>query len=400
MQLKMTRKQIIILLTLAFVQFSNILDGMILMPLAPIIKEKFLIDTQHFGWLVSSFGIAAGCSALGSTFWADKFDRKKTLLVLYIGFIIGTYLCAVSPTYELFLIARIFTGIFGGVCGSVILSIVGDLIPNQHRAQAMGIVMMGFALAAVLGMPIGIILANSFSWQMPFFAICAMGFIVFVFIVIFIPNVTSHLNKAEKTTPLDFYKMVFSSQSMMIALSLPAILVVAHMGIIPYITDYAVNNLHFSLKNQIPIIYLVGGVLSVVNSPLVGKLADKYGRYKVFFILSIVAIIPLYCITSVPATSILMYILFTSLLFVGSGGRMIPVQAMVTSAVPPQFRGSFMALNSALQQFTLGITTLIGGAIITNNASGELENYSIVGYIAIGATILSLVIARKIKTVS
>ena len=142
----MTRKQIIILLTLAFVQFSNILDGMILMPLAPIIKEKFLIDTQHFGWLVSSFGIAAGCSALGSTFWADKFDRKKTLLVLYIGFIIGTYLCAVSPTYELFLIARIFTGIFGGVCGSVILSIVGDLIPNT-AAKAKPIMTIPIACA-------------------------------------------------------------------------------------------------------------------------------------------------------------------------------------------------------------------------------------------------------------
>ena len=396
----MTRKQIIILLTLAFVQFSNILDGMILMPLAPIIKEKFLIDTQHFGWLVSSFGISAGCSALLSTFWADKFDRKKTLLVLYIGFIIGTYLCAISPTYGLFLTARVFTGIFGGVCGSVILSIVGDLIPNQHRAQAMGIVMMGFALAAVLGMPVGIILANTFSWQMPFFVICAMGFIVFICIIVFIPNVTTHLHQAEKTTPTDFYKLVFSSRPMILALCLPAILVIAHMGIIPYITDYSVNNLHFSQKNQIPFIYLIGGILSVINSPLVGKLADKYGRYKVFFILSIIAIIPLYCITSVIATSFILYIVFTSLLFVGSGGRLIPVQAMVTSAIPPQFRGSFMALNSALQQFTMGLITLVGGAIITNNSKGELENYHIIGYIAIFATILSLLIAKKIKVVS
>ena len=167
----MSRKELIILLTLAFVQFSNILDGMILMPLAPTIKNVFLIDTQHFGWLVSSFGIAAGCSAFFSTFWADKFDRKIILIVLYIGFIIGTYFCAIAPTYTMFLIARIFTGVFGGVCGSVILAIVGDIIPNERRASAMGMVMMGFALAAVAGIPLGLILSNKFGWQMPFVAL-------------------------------------------------------------------------------------------------------------------------------------------------------------------------------------------------------------------------------------
>ncbi len=396
----MSRKEIIILLTLAFVQFSNILDGMILMPLAPIIKTKFLIDTQHFSWLVSSFGIAAGCSALFSTFWADKFDRKKTLIILYIGFIVGTFLCAISPTYDFFLGARIFTGIFGGVCGSVILSIVGDVIPNERRAQAMGMVMMGFALAAVLGMPSGIMLANKFSWQMPFYVICGLGFIVLICLIIFIPSVNKHLQQENKFSATDFYKMVFSTQSILIALSLPAIMIIAHMGIIPYITDYSVNNLHFSLEKQIPIIYLIGGALSVINSPIVGKMADKYGRYKVFFILSIVALIPLYCIPSIPTNSMFVFVVFTCLLFVGSGGRLIPVQAMASSAVPPQYRGSFMALNSALQQFTMGITTLIGGAIITNNAKGELENYPIVGFIAIGATLLSLVIAKKIKVVS
>ena len=211
----MNRKEQIILITLAFVQFSNILDGMILMPLAPTIKDSFLIDTRHFGWLVSSFGIAAGCSAFFSTFWADKFDRKKILIILYIGFIVGTFLCAISPNYNFFIIARIFTGLFGGVCGSVIMAIVGDLIPNERRAQAMGIIMMGFSLASVIGIPMGLIIANAFGWQMPFFVICALGFIVLVSIILFIPNVNIHLNAPLKHTTKDFYKAIFSNRSTM-----------------------------------------------------------------------------------------------------------------------------------------------------------------------------------------
>lgn len=393
----MSRKELIILLTLAFVQFSNILDGMILMPLAPTMKTVFLIDTQHFGWLVSSFGIAAGCSAFFSTFWADKFDRKLILIVLYIGFIIGTYFCAIAPNYNMFLIARIFTGVFGGVCGSVILAIVGDVIPNERRASAMGMVMMGFALAAVVGIPLGLILSNKFGWQMPFYVICGIGFIVLLSIIIFIPNVNAHLKSENKTTYKQFYSTLFENKSMQIALIVPVIMIVAHMGIIPYITDFTVNNLQFNKETDVPLMYLIGGLLSVVNSPLVGKLSDKFGRYKLFAILSSLAIIPLYLITNSTSHSVVLFLFCSSMFFIFSGGRMIPVQAMVTSAVLPQFRGSFMALNSAMQQFALGIATFIGGTIITNNVNGELEHYNIVGYIAIAATILSIFLAKRIK---
>jgi predicted MFS family arabinose efflux permease len=171
------------------------------------------------------------------------------------------------------------------------------------------------------------------------------------------------------------------------------------MGIIPYISDFTVNNLHFNKETDVPLMYLIGGLLSVVNSPLVGKISDKYGRYKVFAILSTLAIIPLFLITNSTSTSVVLFLFCSSMFFIFSGGRMIPVQAMITSAVLPQFRGSFMALNSALQQFSLGIVTFIGGTIITNSVNGELEHYNIVGYIAITATIISIFLAKKIKLV-
>ena len=395
----MSRKELLILLTLAFVQFSNILDAMIMMPLAPTFKDVFDIDTRHFGWLVSSFGLAAGCSAFFSTFWADKFDRKKILIILYIGFILGTFFCAISPTYNILLISRIFTGLFGGVCGSVILAIVGDIIPNERRGQAMGIVMVGFALASIVGVPLGLVIANAFNWQMPFYVICALGFIILMCIILIVPNVTKHILQESKSNTLGFYKTIFTNSNMRIALLLPIVMVVGHMAIIPYITDYSVNNLKFSIKTEVPPMYLIGGILSVITSPIIGKLADRFGRYKIFTVLSCLAIVPLYLIPNLESHNLLYFYFASSLFFVGSGGRMIPVQAIVTSAVLPQYRGSFMGLNAALQQFTLGIITLAGGFIITNNDKGELQNYPIVGYIAICATLLTLVIAKRVKAV-
>ena len=263
----------------------------------------------------------------------------------------------------------------------------------------MGMVMMGFALAAVVGIPLGLILSNKFGWQMPFYVICGLGFIILFCIIIFIPNVNSHLKSENKTSYKHFYSTLFANRSMQIALAVPVVMMVAHMGIIPYISDFTVNNLHFNKETDVPLMYLIGGLLSVVNSPLVGKISDKYGRYKVFAILSIFAIIPLFLITNSTSTSVVLFLFCSSMFFIFSGGRMIPVQAMITSAVLPQFRGSFMALNSAFQQFSLGIVTFIGGTIITNNVNGELEHYNIVGYIAITATLISVWLAKKIKLV-
>ncbi|MBI3511961.1 MAG: MFS transporter [Bacteroidetes bacterium] len=394
---KLTRKEISLLLTLALVQFTHILDAMILMPLAPNLKKTICSDSRHFGFLVASYGFSAFVSAICSTFWADKFDRKKVMVFLYTGFLIGTGACACAQTYSFFIGARIFTGFFGGVAGAIILSIVGDVIPLERRARGMGILMAGFSLASIVGVPMGIVLAENFNWHVAFYMICGIGVPVYLMIIFTIPSITIHLqNKNEQKKNL--YRVVFSNRNQVRALLFSLSVVIAHFGIIPYISDYLVNNMKFDLKTQVVFMYVIGGMLTVVAAPLIGKLADRHGRYKVLIVLNAFAIIPIFLISHFNSHSFWAMIGTASMFFIFSGGRMVPSSTMVTSAIEPEHRGGFMGLNSAVQQLGVASTTIIGGLIIKND-HGILYNYGTVGWITIGFTFLVFLTGYGLKAV-
>lgn len=396
----MTRKDLIILFTLAAVQFTHILDGMIMMPMAPGIRQAFGISTQEFGFLVSSYGLAAFVSAIVATFWMDAFDRKKVLAVLYVGFILGTLSCALAPTYPLLLLARTFTGFFGGIAGAVILSIVGDVIAPERRAQGMGVLMTGFALASVAGVPAGIFLSEHFSWHAPFLFICIIGAPVMLLILTVIPPVNMHLKTGgQRASGLEIYRIVGNSPNLMRALGLSFTNVASHAAIIPFISDYFVNNLGFHMNREIIFMYIIGGLLSTVTSPVTGRLADKYGRLPVFMILTVLACIPIYIVSNMVVPSLALLLVTGGMFFIFSGGRMIPTQAIVTSTVPPQLRGRFMSLISAFQQLSFGLTTVVGGLIIVNDDAGKLQNYPIVGYIGIALALVSMVLAWGVKPI-
>ena len=247
----MTKYEVKILLILALVQFTHIVDAMVIMPMGPLLKNSFFIESRQFNMLVGSYGISAFVSAIAATFWVDKFDRKKVLAWLYCGFLIGTFACAQSPSYEFFLGARVFTGLFGGIAGAVILSIVGDLIPLERRARGMGILMSGFSLAAVAGVPIGIFLSESFSWHAPFYMVCIMGIFVLFAIFFLIPPVNAHLNRSAESEKGNIYSSVFNSTNQQLALLFSFTYVLAHFAIIPNLSDYLVSNLKFEMKTQL-----------------------------------------------------------------------------------------------------------------------------------------------------
>ncbi len=393
----MTRKELLLLFTLAFVQFTHILDNMIMMPMAPTLKKTMDITTQGFGFLVSSYGIAAFVSAIAATFFVDRFDRKKVLMFLYVGFLAGTFSCAFAPTYEFLIAARIFTGLFGGVAGSVILSIVGDVIPFEKRARGMGILMSGFALASVAGVPLGIYLSEKYSWHAPFLLVAFIGLFVLVAAYIFVPNVTNHMKGPRSKSPFSLYKQVLSDRNLVWGLLFSICIVYSHFSIIPYISDYLVNNQGFSMKGDLIYMYIIGGVLSSICAPIIGKIADKRGRYKVLFVLSFLSCIPLYAISNFSSTYFWAMIGVAATFFVFSGGRMVPAQAMITSVVTPHLRGGYMSLNSAVQQLTVGLSTLIGGLLIYNDEAKKLHNYPYVGYIGIAFGMLALVCGKYIK---
>ena len=159
----MIRNEPLLIFILAVIQFTHIIDFMIMMPLGKQFMELYDITPQQFSMLVSSYAFSAFVAGLIGALYIDRFDRRHALLVLYIGFTTGTFVCAMAPSYEIFLAARAFTGAFGGTLGALILAVVGDVVPFDRRGAAIGKVMIAFSVAAIAGVPAGIYLAGNYG---------------------------------------------------------------------------------------------------------------------------------------------------------------------------------------------------------------------------------------------
>jgi predicted MFS family arabinose efflux permease len=394
----MNTKERLLLLTLAAINFTNIMDFMIMMPLGPQLMRIFNINTQQFGLVVSSYTFSAGFSGFCTAFFIDKFDRKRFLQVLYAGFLIGTLLCGLANTYELLMIARIFTGLFGGVLGAVILAIVGDVIPFNRRGQAMGFVMAAFSIASVLGVPFGLRIANQFGWNSPFLLLAFLALPVQFFIFKFVPNLSTHTQAGKQVQVLQVIKNITSSPNQRKAITLMMVVMFGHFSIIPFLSPYMVSNVGFT-EGQLEQIYFFGGLSTIIASPLIGKLADRIGKLKVFTIFVSISIIPVLFITNMPRVDIWITLIATSVFFAVSSGRFIPAQAMVTATVEPQNRGSFMSIVSSMQQLSAGLAAYIAGLVVIKQTNGEMLHYNWVGLMSIAAAVITLFLVRRITAV-
>ncbi|MCU0326975.1 MAG: MFS transporter [Spirosomaceae bacterium] len=395
----MTYKEKLLLFVLASVNFTHIMDFMIMMPMGPQLMDIFDISPRQFGFVVSSYSLSAGISGFLAAFFVDRFDRKKVLLFAYIGFTIGTFACAFAPTYFLLCAARVLAGLFGGMIGSQVLSIVADTFSYERRASAMGSVMMAFSLASVIGVPAGLYLANHFSWHAPFLVVGGLGVLVIFMIIRFVPILDGHLKgNAESKNPIHVITDIAKNSNQMRALGLSVIIMLGHFSIIPFISPSLVGNAGFSQEN-IYLIYLVGGAVTIVTAPIVGKIADKKGKYPVFVVFALLSLIPIWLITNLFVVPLYVILVISAIFFIFSNGRLIPTQAMVSSVVTPQQRGGFMAINSSVQLLAQAIATNIGGLIIHKTASGYIENYHFVGYFAIFMIAISIFVAKSVKQV-
>lgn len=392
-------KEKALLYTLAVIQFSHITDFMILMPLGPQLMDSFSITPAEFALLVSAYTFSAGIFGFIGAFFIDRFDRKHSLLFIALGFALGTLACGFSNSYGMLLFTRAFTGAFGGILGALILAIVGDVIPNERRASAMGVIMASFSLASVLGVPIGLYLATLSDWHFPFFVLGGLAFIALIPISIYIPQINAHIDsKEDRENPIQIIAKVFKNKNQLLALVFGVIIMFSHFSIVPFISPYMVSNVGFT-EAQLTYIYLIGGAVTIFTSPLIGRFADRYGRQKVFTFTVLMASIPVFFITQMGVTPIPLVLIVTSLFFIFGAGRMIPSTTMVTSSVKPKNRGSFMSFNSASRQLTNGFAAYLAGLIITEDANGLLQNYELVGYFAIGMGVISIWVGSKLKVV-
>jgi predicted MFS family arabinose efflux permease len=366
---------------LAITQFTVVLDVMVMSPLGDILMKSLVISPKQFGIAVSSYAFSAGISGLLAAGFADKFDRKKLLVFFYLGFIVGTFLCGIAPTYHTLVAARIFTGIFGGVMGSISMAIITDIFELNQRGRVMGVVQMGFAASQVLGIPIGLYFANLWGWHAPFIMIVVVAVVIVLVLMLKLKPVTAHLNEKNERNVWAHFRHVLLLKNYRIAFLSTALLSIGGYLMMPFGSAFAVNNLGVT-QEELPLIFMLTGVSSLVFMPLVGKLSDRYDKFKIFAIGSIWAVILTLIYTNLPASPLYFIITLNILLFMGISSRMIP-STTLTSAIPNlQDRGAFMSINSSLQQIAGGLATMLAGLIIVQkDKDSPLENYPVLGII-------------------
>jgi predicted MFS family arabinose efflux permease len=386
----------LILFTLATVNFTHIVDSMLIMPLGDIFIELFGISAAEYSYLVSSYAIAAFISSLFGVFLLDRFDRKKALVFIYTGFAVGTLMCAFAESYLALLLLRFGTGLFGGMIGALVLSVVSDLYLFKERGAAMGILFAAFSAASALGVPIGIYLAAKGDWQMPFLIIGIIGLVISSFIMFKFPSMTAHFNAVEKKPSFtETISAITDDSNQVNALLAGFILVLAHFMIIPFISPYMIKNVGFS-QMEITYQFFLGGLATVVSAPIVGKLTDKLGVMKVFTVVMIISFIPTMFITTMGEQPLWYGLIFTTMFFVFASSRMISPNTIITASAPTANRGSFMSIKSALQQFAIFLSAIISGAIVTID-EGVYQHYWYVGLLSVLFGIISIFLVKRLK---
>jgi predicted MFS family arabinose efflux permease len=387
----------VLLLVLASMQFTHIVDFMIIMPLGPEYMREMSLSPEQFGRMVSAYTISAGIASLFAARFLDRFDRKTALLWLYGGFTVGTLLCAAMPTYGLLLAARTVAGAFGGVTAATVLAIVGDAFPHSRRGTAMGILMYGFSLATVAGLPMGLLLAEHFGWQAPFVGLGILSAIMLVLAAAVLPSFRGHLNEPvrenESTLAVAFDPNHVRAFLLMLAL------VASSFLIAPFVATYLEFNVGLP-KEHLKYVYLCGGLTTLLTLTLFGTLSDRFGKLQVFRVAALACLVPFLWIPNLPhGAPMIVVLLATTCMFVFTSGRMVPAMALITNSASPRVRGSFMSLNSAVQQFGAGIATWIGGLLL-NRVEGEegpLVGYSTVGILAALAVVASVYLAGRLR---
>jgi predicted MFS family arabinose efflux permease len=393
--LKLQNERLVLIL-LAAIQFTTNLDFLIILPLGPQYMRVMHISPAQFNLIVAAYAIAAGISGVAAGFFLDRFDRKRALLSLFLGFSVGTLMCALAPTYRLLVAARAIAGAFGGVTGAVILAIVGDVIPEHRRGEAMGMVMSAFSVASIFGVPAGLVLASNFNWHVPFYAIAAITVPIFIAVARYVPPLRDHLQHGHDQHPAARMLAVLMEPNHQMAFLFMAVLTCAGFTIFPNLATYMVYNVGMTEK-QLPFIYLTGGICTLFSMNWIGRWADRAGKPRVFILMSIAACIPIIALTNLPRVPLLVALAVSTTLMICMSGRFVPAMAMMTATVQSRYRGGFMSVNSSVQQFSCGLAAWISGAIIGQAANQQITHYPIAGLVSLACVLVCMSLARFLR---
>jgi predicted MFS family arabinose efflux permease len=380
---------------LAFLNFTIILDFMIISPLGALLLRDLHIQTKAFGLVVSVYAFSAAISGVLSAGYADKFDRKKLLMFFYVGFIGGTLFCGLAPTYELLLAARIVTGVFGGVIGSIVMAIIADLFPLAMRGRVMGVTQTAFAASQVLGLPLGWTLANHFGWHAPFLMIAGLGAVAGVFIMLRLKPIDEHLKRPREGNAFKHLVGTLFEPRYLVAFVTTIFLATGGFMLMPFGSTFTINNIGIS-PGSLQTIYFLTGLCTLVTGPLIGRFADRLGKYPMFVLGTALTVIMAFVYTHLGRTPLGLVVLVNALLFMGVTSRMISATALMSAVPDPSHRGSFMSINTAVSQGAGGIGAFVAGLIVVQLPSGALVHYDTLGYVVIASMLIVVVMLKSI----
>ncbi|MGV0954373.1 MAG: MFS transporter [Fluviibacter sp.] len=384
------------LLILSGIQFCHVLDFMIMMPLGPFLITALGISTQEFAFLVASYSFSAAAAGVLMAPVVDRFERKRFLLAIFIAFAVATLMCGLAPSYALLLVARGLAGIFGGMMGAMVHTVVADAIPFERRAKATGYVATAFSVSSIAGVPLSLLLADALGWQAPFLLIALLSGGLVWFGHKALPEFRAHLHARQEGKAVRQMLRVAVEPNHLKAMLLTGLVIFGGFTVIPYITLYAIANAGIA-ADEIPMIYFLGGAATLVTGRLIGALADRLGKVRMFRVVAIGACVPVLLVTQVGAVPLVAWLAITTLFFVLVSGRMVPLLAIVGAAVKPQERGTFLSLNATVQSMAMGLASMVGGLFITQSADGLISGYGWVGLVAACFNVLAALWVGRVK---
>ena len=390
------RREMVLLLILASVQFTSIVDFMVVMPLGPQLQRKLEINNSQFGWIVASYTVAAGLAGLLGSSVMDRFGRKSAFLTLYSGFLLGTLFCGLSTGYYMLLLARVLTGAFGGILGGMALAIVADVFPEERRGRATGILMSAFAAASVVGVPTGIYIGAK-DWHIPFLVLAALGLPVLFMGVRVLPPLRDHIDHAGQVHPWRQLVATFGHSNHLRAFALTVAVMVGSFSVIPYISLTLVSNVGVDEKEGLPWVFVTGGILTLMGAPLIGRLADHYGKLPVYRVVATLSIGLMLIVTNLPRVPLAVAVGVVGTFMLSNAGRMVAALTMITGSVERRLRGGFMSANSAVQHLASGVGAAIGGQMLVKAADGTQQHFNQLGLFAAIATGISLWLAGRVR---
>jgi predicted MFS family arabinose efflux permease len=392
----LSKYQWLVVAIIALTQFTVVLDFMVMSPLGNLLMKDLQVKPYQFGIVVSSYALAAGLSGFLTAGFADRFDRKRLLVFFYSGFIIGTLFCGLAKSYEQLVMARIFTGIFGGVMSSISMAIVADLFSLQQRGRVMGFMQMGFGLSQILGIPISLYIASKSSWQMPFYMIVGLSILMLMAILLALKPVRAHLDKKTERSAFHHLLATVKNRNYRIGFMATAFMSLGGYFMMPWGSAFAVNNVGLSQK-ELPFLFMVVGVATFMIMPIIGILADKINKFKLFMWASIVMIVAVLVYVQLGETSLFVLIVVNIFMMGGIMARMVPSQALTSSVPELHDRGAFMSINASLQQIAGGIAAIIGGKIVWQaSPSAPLMNFDLLGFVVVGVILINIYLTRRV----